>query len=205
MAQLTTAEVENLRFHLGYGNLQVGAYPWTPDGFFELFTNVIKPYLSTGPETSATTPVDASAGAIVAVVTPVDMTGIDVNVRLIVDNGEDTEVVVVKAVTATTFAARFALSHAGSGYPIAVETGTSRLRWLLHQADRTHQAMLSPMVTATAGLKSVDKGEVEWFGPTAVLRSVLAQYQTIVDQISRLVRVPATLPSRGPSTRLEAY
>jgi hypothetical protein len=205
MAQLTTEEVENLRFHLGYGNLQVGAYPWTPDGFMELFTNVIKPYLATGPETSATTAVDTGAGPSIVTVTPLDMTGIAVNVRLIVDNGEDTEVVVVKAVTPTTFTARFALAHAASGYPIAVETGTSRLRWLLHQADRTHQTMLSPMVTATAGIKSVDKGEVEWFGPTAVLRSVFAQYQVLVEQISRLVRVPATLSASGPTTRLEAY
>ena len=55
MSLLTTAEIENLRFHLGYGNLQVGAYPYTPDGFFELFTNVIKPYLSDAEATSATT------------------------------------------------------------------------------------------------------------------------------------------------------
>lgn len=205
MAQLTTEEVENLRYHLGYGNLQVGAYPWTPDGFMELFTNVIKPYLSTGPETSSTTLVDAGAGPAIVVVTPAAMTGIDVNVRLIVDNGDDTEAVVVKAVTSSTFVARFSKSHAASGYPIAVETGTSRLRWLLHQADRTYQAMLSPMVTATAGIKSVDKGEVEWFGPTAVLRGIFVQYQAIVEQISRLVRVPATLSASGPTTRLEAY
>jgi hypothetical protein len=204
-AVLTPAEVELLRFHLGYGNLQVGAYPWTPDGFMELFTNVIALYLSTGPETSATTVVDASAGPVIVVVTPLDMTGIAPNVRLLVDNGDDTEAVVVKAVSGATFTTRFALSHAATGYPIAVETGTSRLRYLLHQADRVHAALLSPTITATAGLKQVDKGEIEWFGPTAVLKSVWTQYQTIVGQISRLVRVAPVGQQQGPTTALEAY
>jgi hypothetical protein len=203
-AVLTTAEVENLRFHLGYGNLQVGAYPWTPDGFMELFTNVIALYLSTGAETSATTVVDASAGPVIVVVTPLDMTGIAPNVRLLVDNGDDTEFVIVKTASSTTFTARFALSH-GAGYPVAVETGTSRLRYLLHQADRVHAALMSPTITATAGLKQLDKGEVEWFGPTAVLKSVWTQYQTIVGQISRLVRVAPVGQQQGPTTALEAY
>ena len=205
MTQLAAAEIENLRFHLGYGNLQVGAYPWTPDGFMELFQNVIRPYLSTAEETSATTLIDASAGPVIVVVTPLDMAGIAPNVRLLVDNGDDTESVVVKASTVSTFTARFSLSHAATGYPVAVETGTSRLRWLLHQADRTHQAMLSPMVTAVGGIKSIDKGEIEYFGPTAVLRSVLAQYEAIVEQISRLVRVAPVGLSHGPATQLEAY
>ena len=56
---LTTDEIEHLRYHLGFGNLDVGAYPYTPDGFFELFTNVIQPYLHEGLETSATTAIRA--------------------------------------------------------------------------------------------------------------------------------------------------
>jgi len=203
MSALTSVEIENLRFHLGYGNLQVGAYPWTPDGFFELFTNVIKPYLSDAEATTATTAISPG----VVTVTPVDMTGIAVNVRLVVDNGDDAEVVVVKAASLTTFTARFAKAHDAAGYPIAVETGTSRLRQLLHEADRVYQAMLAPSITAVSGLKSVDKGEVEWFGPTAVIKAVFAQYQAVIEQISRLVRV---LPAGdggggGATTRMEAY
>lgn len=201
---LTTQEIEQLRFHLGYGNLAVGAYPWTPDGFFELFTNVIKPNITTAEETSATTAIDCSTGPAVVVVTPAAMTGIAANVRLVVDVGDDAEIVTVKAVAATTFTARFSLSHSTDGYPIAVESGVARLRMLLHQADRAHAAMLSPQVAAVGGIKSVDRGEVEWFGPTAVLRSYFAQYQAIVAAISSLVRVEPVGPSAGAG-RLEAY
>jgi hypothetical protein len=205
-AVLTPEEIENLRFHLGYGNLQVGAYPWTPDGFFELFTNVIALYLSAGPETNATTAVDASAGPVIVTVTPTAMTGIGANVRLVIDNGDDVETVVVKSVTATTFTAKFALSHDVSGYPIAVETGVTRLRELLHAADRVYKALLSPALTAIAGLQSVDKGEVVWFHGQAVQRAILAQYQEIIIQLSRLTRVePVGGLDAGPVTRLEAY
>ena len=51
---LTASEVEAIRFHLGYGNINVGAYPYTPDGFYELFTDVVAANLSTGAETTAT-------------------------------------------------------------------------------------------------------------------------------------------------------
>lgn len=202
---LTTQEIEQLRYHLGYGNLAVGAYPYTPDGFFELFTNVIGPYLTTAAETTATTAVDASAGPSVVVVTPASMTGIAVNVRLVVDVGDEAETVVVKAVASTTFTARFSLSHSSAGYPVAVESGVARLRVLLHQADRSRAAMLGPTTAAAGGIQSVDKGEVVWFSGTAVLRSHLEQYHRIVAAISSLVRVAPVGGSGGGGGRLEAY
>lgn len=203
---LTAQEIEHLRFHLGYGNLAVGAYPWTPDGFFEIFTNVIGPYLTTAAETTAPTPINCSAGPAIVVVTPASMTGIALNVRLVVDVGDEAEVVVVKAATATTFTARFTLSHSSAGYPVAVESGVARLRMLLHRADRVHEAMLGSQVGAVAGIQSVDKGEVVWFGPTSVLKATFDQYAAIVGQISRLVRVqPADLGAGGGHGRLEAY
>jgi hypothetical protein len=184
--------------------LAVGAYPYTPDGFFELFTNVIAVYLTGGTETSATTSIDCSTGPATVVVTPVSMTSIAVNVRLVVDVGDEAETVVVKAVTATTFTARFTKTHTTAGYPIATESGVARLRLLLHEADRAHDTMLGASVAAQGGIRSVDKGEVEWFGPVGVMKAHWEQYRGIVARISSLVRVPP-VEMGGGQGRMEAY
>lgn len=214
MAVLTPLEVERIRFHLGYGNLNVGAYPWSPDGFFELFTNVIAVYLSDATTTTATTAIDASGGPVIVAVTPASMavtlsdgtaSTITPGMRLIIDNDDDAEIVVVKSVTGTTFSAKFQNSHDASGYQVALEVGTSWLRYLLHRADRVHQAMLGPLVTATAGLASVDKQETVWVGQNSVIKAIYTQYQAIVGEISRLVRVDSLMQSTGPMTRMEAY
>ena len=197
---LTAGEVEALRRHLQYGNIGVGAYPNTPDGFYEVFYDVISPYLSTGTETSATTAITANT---TTTVTPASMTGIAVYGRLVVDADEAAEVVTVKAVTATTFVAAFKKAHAASGYPIATDSGVARLRLLLNDADKAFATMTGSTITGSAGLKSVGRGAVEWFGAGAVLSAVQQQYRAILDQIAGLVQVPVN--GDGRTTRLESY
>lgn len=197
---LTTSEVEALRRHLQYGNIGVGAYPNTPDGFYEVFYDVISPYLSTGTETSATTAITANT---TATVTPASMTGIAVYGRLIVDADEAAEVVTVKAVTASTFVAAFKKAHAASGYPIATDSGVARLRLLLNDADKAFTTMTGSTITSSAGLKSVGRGAVEWFGAGSVLTAVQQQYRAILEQIANLVQVPVN--GDGRTTRLEMY
>lgn len=197
---LTAGEVEALRRHLQYGNIGVGAYPNTPDGFYEVFYDVISPYLSTGTETSATTAITANT---TTTVTPASMTGIAVYGRLVVDADEAAEVVTVKAVTASTFVAAFKKAHAASGYPIATDSGVARLRLLLNDADKAFATMTGSTITSSAGLKSVGRGAVEWFGAGAVLSAVQQQYRAILDQIASLVQVPVN--GDGRTTRLESY
>ena len=197
---LTAGEVEALRRHLQYGNIGVGAYPNTPDGFYEVFYDVISPYLSTGTETSATTAITANT---TTTVTPASMTGIAVYGRLVVDADEAAEVVTVKAVTATTHVAAFKKAHAASGYPIATDSGVARLRLLLNDADKAFATMTGSTITSSAGLKSVGRGAVEWFGAGAVLSAVQQQYRAILDQIAGLVQVPVN--GDGRTTRLESY
>ncbi len=197
---LTTGEVEALRLHLQYGNIGVGAYPNTTDGFYEVFYDVISPYLSTGTETSATTAITANT---TATVTPASMTGIAVYGRIVVDADEAAEVVTVKAVTASTFVAAFKKAHAASGYPIATDSGVARLRLLLNDADKAFATMTGSTITSSAGLKSVGRGAVEWFGAGAVLTAVQQQYRAILDQIASLVQVPVN--GDGRTTRLEMY
>lgn len=199
---LTDAEVESLRFHLGYGNLDYGAYPYTPDGFKEIFDQVIGPNLTGTTETTASTAI--TAGSTVTV-TPVSMTGIVVHARLVIDVADAVEIVSVRAVTLTTFTAAFANAHTGT-YPVALLGGTARLRMLLAQADKAWQSIQDTTVATTSGLKSVDKGDVVWKddGSADTLKTRRKVYQDIVASISSLVRVEPRWA--GDSTgRLEAY
>lgn len=204
-AVLTSAEIEATRFHLNWGNIGVGGYPYTPEGFYELFEDVIAQYLTTGAETNASTSITADT---ITTVTPASMTDIVANVRLVIDTDTDQETVVVKSTTLTTFTARFAKAHAGT-YPIAVESGLTRLRSLLADADAAFKALTSSDTGATSGLKRVD--ELEWYGNTktgtnGVLEGKLNHYKAIVARISALVRVPVNcLDDSCGSTTIETY
>lgn len=203
----TSQEVEDLRFHLGYGNIGIGAYPSTPDGFYELFTQVVAPNLNEGATTTGTTPVTSTG---IATVTVVSMTGIAVYERLAVDVGADEEIVVVQAVTSTAFTARFAKTHPmtpyapTTGYPVAVESGLTKLRRLLFRAHEAHERLTDNSATKSAGLKSVGRGAVEWF-QGAVLNERGEQYIAIVHELSKLVRVKPLRHLHMACTRLEAY
>lgn len=202
MPVLSDPEIEALRFHLGYGNIGVGGYPHTPDGYFEAFRDVVAEYLTTEDETTATTAITANT---TTTVTPAAMTGIAVNVRLVVDVGEDAEFVVVKSTTATTFTAKFTLAHPASGYPVAVESGLARCRYLLHRANKAFEKLTGGSITTSAGLKSVGRGAVEWYGDGAVYKQTLGHYRGIVTQLSDLVRVAPRWADEGPVRQLEAY
>lgn len=201
MGVLSEAEIEELRWHLGYGNVGIGGYPYTPDGYFELFRNVISEYITTGAETSATTTITANT---IAVVTPLSMTDIVPNARLMVDAGDEAEVVVVKAVTATTFTAKFTIAHTAAGYPVAVYSGLARLRFLLHQANKAFFTLTGTTITKSAGLKSVGRGAVEWFQPGSQLAAIAGHYRAIVAELGELVRVtPAD--TGGRTNTIETY
>lgn len=205
---LTASEMDSLRHHLGYGNIAVGAEPYTPDTFFEVFNAIVSPYLSTGNETSASATIAAGASA---TVTPASMTGIATYGQLVVDADGAAEVVVVKATTSTTFTASFQKAHSGT-YPIATMSGKARLRLMLREADAAWASLMSQDIGAQAGLKSVDKGDVEWFGGrsgqgNAVLSGRAEHYRSIVWGIANLVQVPPKWAetSGGGTSRLEAY
>lgn len=202
-AVLTDAEIEALRFHLGYGNIGVGGYPHSPDGYLEAFRDVVAEYLTTDEETTATTAITAGS---TTTVTPASMTGIAVNVRLVVDVAEETEFVVVKSTTGTTFTAKFTLAHPASGYPVAIESGLTRARYLIHRANKAHEKLNSGSITTSAGLKSVGRGAVEWYGDGAVFKQTMEHYRGIVQQLADLVRIQPRWVNENESTRqLEAY
>jgi hypothetical protein len=183
---LTNSEIENLRFLLGWGNLTTAAYPYTPDGFYEVFYDIVAPNLTEGAETTASVAISAAG---IATITPASMTDIVAYARLVIDVGDDDETVTVRAVTATTFSARFTLAHAAP-YLIAVESGLTRLRGLMARAFKVLSEKTGTKITSSAGLKMVGQGEVEWFGATSALMATDAQFLAIRREISSLVRVP---------------
>lgn len=197
---LSSSEVESIRFHLGYGNIGLGVSMYTPDGFKELFDQIIAPYLTGDTETTATTAIVAGTNT---TVTPVSMTGIVPYAKLVIDVGDDVELVMVRSVTVSSFTAKFTKAHPASGYPIALMGGHARVRLLLNQADVAWQSMQDASIGATAGLQSVDKNDVVWFGGFQVLKDRLKHYYAIVDQLSSLVRVSRV--GSGTSGQMSLY
>jgi hypothetical protein len=198
---LTDSEIHALRFHLGYGNVDVGAYPYTPDNFQYLFESVIAPNLETVASTTASTSTTAGASTTVTVGS---LTSIAAWTQLIVDVGDDAEIVVARSTSGSTFTAYFTKAHT-QPYPVAVSSGESRLRYLLWQADKAWQTLQSSTITGSAGLRQLGKGEIEWFPGGALLADTTAHYESIADSISALVRVRRLSHKRRSGGALEVY
>jgi hypothetical protein len=195
---ITEHEIETLRQHLGYGALGLDAAPYSTDGFCGLFHDIIGPNLTTGAETQAAFAIAAGRSA----VTPDSMTDIVTGARLVIDVADDSEIVTVRSATPTTFTATFTKAHPVNT-PICLLSGVARLRLTLHRADQAWQAMQDPSIGATAGLQSVDRGDVVWFAGFRVLSDRLRHYQAIQSELSSLVRVPVC--GAGSSLRLSVY
>lgn len=200
---LTTAEQEALRFHLGYGNLSSVSLPYTGDTFWTQVA-FVSDTLGIGTETAA---IDAITAGATVEVTPDDMTGIAVYGQLVVDVADAAEIVTVQAAAISTFTATFANAHPTTGYPIATMSGLARFRLLLWDADKAWRACTDGSVGVSAGLKSVDKGDVVWFEGFRVLRDKLTHYMAIANQLSHLTRIELNWVDqsrRGRSSSLEA-
>lgn len=197
---ISTSEIETLRFHLQYGNMQVGAEPYTPDGFQALFTQVIAPNLGISTETTSVTDVTAAAQNTIVVG---DATLFAAYGTMVVGVGDAAEIVQIATVSGTSITGYFVNAHTGP-YPVALMSGTARLRMLLHEADAAHAKLTDQEVVASAGLKQVDKGDVEWFnGSGGVLKDRQKHYLSIVGSIASLVRVD--INRSGCRGRIEAY
>ena len=136
-------------------------------------------------------------------ITLASVTGIAAYTRLVIDVGDDAEIVTVRSVSGSAVTATFAKAHT-QPYPVAIESGTAVLRTLLHSADAAYDRLRSSSITKTAGLKQLGKGEIEWFEGGYVLRDTLAHYRSIQQQISDLVRVSIAGGGEAVSL-LEAY
>lgn len=197
---MTDAEIEAIRVHLGWGAIKVAAYPYTPDGFYEVFHQVVQPNLQEGPATTIATAIATGT----TTVTPASMTGIVPFQQVYVDVADDHESVMVRAVTATTFTAKFTKDHPAN-CPVQVESGVARLRALLWSANKAYETLQSSGITQTAGIKQLGQGEIEWFPGGQVLADTVSHYKHIVSMISAIVRVEPAWGGAGGNTTLESY
>lgn len=202
---LVDAEIQSLRFHLGYGNVSTGAYPYVSDGWHEVFESVISPNLQDGAETTSATAVTAGSTTTITVASGTDLVS---NARLVIDVGDNAEIVVARNVSGVSVTAYFVNAHTGT-YPVALMSGIARLRMMLHAADKAWTHLQSSGLSTGAGVKKVD--EVEFFDPrsggkSAQLAGARAHYESIVGDISSLVRVePRWARERSARRRLESY
>jgi hypothetical protein len=201
---LTSSEIQSLRYHLGYGAIGI-ASPYLPDTFLELFRDVVAPNLETGTSTTSATSVAAAGTATIVVLNATDITA---RTRLVVDVGDKEETVTVRAVSGTSITADFANTHTSTPYPVAIESGETRLRSLLSAADAAHTKMTATTAIDSAGLKRAE--DIEWYpdGMTGIVGGVigaqLRAYRQIVMQLSSLVRVqPVWATNRA--TGVETY
>lgn len=159
---LLDSELARIKAELGFNLLGIGAEPYI--GVTRFFEQIAIPNLSAGAVTTSSTTVTAVAEG--ASVVPVTLTvdsidGILMFARVVIDVDDLTEVATVRAVSGSTITVALRLAHSGT-YPIQVEGGESMVRFYLAKcrlvADQIGE------YGESAGIKSIDKQDVVFFG-----------------------------------------
>lgn len=156
---LLESEIYRIRAELGYPVLTIGAEPYIEH--VAIFDQVIQPYIESGAQTTSTTTVAATTDPTPSTLTLASSTGFHLGEIVIVDVDARQERVTVEAIAGSTITVLLTKAHAGS-YPVTVEGGESIVRGILGRLRDADDRLLS--AAQTAGLKSVGRGAVEWYG-----------------------------------------
>jgi hypothetical protein len=159
---LLQSELDRIKAELWFNLLQVGAEPYV--SITRYFEQIVLPNLSAGALTSSPTQVTAVAPGSPAA--PVTLTlasavGFSTLSRVIIDVDDLQEAATVQAVSGATITLPLRLGHTGT-YPVNVEGGESLVREYLVRCRRV--ADLIGKYGSRAGVKSIDKGDVEFYG-----------------------------------------
>ena len=200
---LTTSELRRLRYELGYNVLNAGAEPYI--GVSAVFEQVIQTYLQSGAITTSNTSVTAATAPTPAVLTLADSTGFANSNVVIVDVDSRQERVTVEQVSGSTIRVILSKAHSGT-YPVTVEGGESIVRTILgHLYDCEDKILAS---SKTAGLKSVGRGAVEWYGNStggSVLQSLKSLQMYWRDQLASALGVANLWRYRSGNGASELY
>jgi hypothetical protein len=168
---LLTSEVQRIKIELGYNGLTLSALPYAFDGITSIFEQILQQYLQAGELNASSTAITASTTPTLATLnlstTP---TAMQVNNRIVVDQGAAQEFAYVKTVVPSTGVITCMLQGAHTGsYPVTVEGSESTVRYYLGQcisiADRIGRA------ANRAGVKKAD--EIEFFASKGNQRGVI--------------------------------
>lgn len=153
---LLDAELNRIRFELGFNLLEIGAEPYI--GVTAIFENVVQPYTRAGAATTSSTAVTAAAEPTLVTLTLASATGFDAGARVVVDVDARQEIVTVRSVAGSTISAFLQLAHP-AGYPVTVEGGESIIREILASIRDTKAKMARTFGEGT--LRKVD--EIEFY------------------------------------------
>jgi hypothetical protein len=167
---LTDMELQRLRLELGSPNLETAAEPYI--GIASIFEQVIQPFLLGGAATTSSTTVVAATAPAPATLTLASAVGFASGDVVIVDVDARQERATVQALSGSTITVLLSLPHVGS-YPVVVEGAEAIIRDILAELRALSSGNSSTLrrVTARAGIKSLDRGDVEFFGGGSTLGS----------------------------------
>lgn len=161
---LTDAEIQRIRYELGYPNLDTAAEPYI--GIVAVFTQVIQPYTLGGAATTSATPVTAASTPTPQSLVLNDATGITAGSIVLVDVDARQERATVQSISGASITVQLSLAHTGT-YPVVVEGGESIIRDILAELRRVSDAIGN--LRDRVGLKRAD--EIEFFGGGQTLAS----------------------------------
>ncbi len=194
---LLASELIRLKFELGYNVLTIGAEPRID--YVAIFDQVIGPYMSAGATTTSSTAVTAASSPTLVTLTLGSVTGFTAGCVVIIDVDDRQERATVESVSGSTISLLLSKTHGGT-YSVTVEGGETIIRSLLDQL-RTLATSISES-SESAGLKSVGRGAVEWYGNSSGSSgSVLGQLKSIQmhlrDQLASACGIPNMWRLRG--------
>jgi len=200
---LTAAEVARLKAELGYNVLAVGAEPYI--GITRLFENVIQEYVTSGTETTSTTPVSAATSPTPVALTLASATGITAGATVIIDVDSRQEQATVQAISGASMTVQLMKAHSGT-YPVVLEGPESIIREYLMKL----RALTAPGGTydkslSRAGIKRVD--EIEFFGDAmgaSGRKDIAALQRHYRNELASILGVP-NLRDRGAGGALSSY
>lgn len=184
---LLTSEVRRIKFELGFNVLALGAEPYI--GISQLFEQVIQPYLTAGSSTTSSTAVTAASTPTPVTLTLASASGVSAGDRVVVDVDARQEAATVMALAGSTITVLLSNAHSGS-YPVTVEGGEVFVREILARL-RDLAASIADSATS-AGLKSVGRGAVEWYGDgsSTVLAALQRTQMHHRDELASALGVP---------------
>lgn len=211
---LTDAEIQRIRYELGYPNLNVAAEPYI--GIVAIFEQVIQPYTLGGAATTSSTPVTAATTPTPQTLTLASATGFASGDVIIVDVDSRQERATIQNLSGVSATVLLSLAHSGT-FPIVQEGGESIIRDILRELRLLANGMNGSAGTLTTmqsrlGLKQVD--DVQFFGGGDTLASqgidpltqILKLREYWRDELSRTLNVPRlNSPQAGGGSDIGVY
>lgn len=195
---LSTAEIQRIKFELGFNQLTVNSEPFI--GHAALFEIVIQPFMQSGALTTSSSAVVAASPAAVAAVTLASATGFTVGDRLVIDVDDAQEIATLRSIAGSVASLYLTKAHAGT-YPVSVEGGEVIVRQILTQLRQFSEPNgLIQKTAKSAGVTKAD--EISFSDKVATSRSremrKLQAYWR--DELASAIGVENTRGSSGGST-----